>query len=135
MHERWGLGGLESRAAVLQTICVWLILSSFLCLSFTPHVVATGNPSACWLPVALAVVSGKVKVLENRACLEHLLLLSCSHPQWERYCVSFAARVLLQAEVLSSCPVNRTGVPTRLPNALKTAQKHHSLSNVPILDM
>lgn len=30
------------------------------------------NPSACWLPVAIAVVSGSLKVLERRVCLEHL---------------------------------------------------------------
>lgn len=47
---------------------------------FTPHVVATENPSACWLPIAIAVVSGNLKVLERRACLEHLAVPTCSCP-------------------------------------------------------
>lgn len=47
---------------------------------FPPHVVATENPSACWLPVAIAVVSGNLRVLERRACLEHLAAPTCPRP-------------------------------------------------------
>lgn len=55
---------MESRPTFLQIMCLWLIPSSSV-PQFTPHVVATKNPSTCWLPVVIAVVSGNLKVLRE----------------------------------------------------------------------
>lgn len=78
-------------------------------LIFT-HVVATENPSACWPPVAIAVVSGNLKVLERRACLEHLTVPTLH--------LTLAGKV---STVLTYCPQDRCTHPAEGPAACSEA--------------
>lgn len=111
------MGGVESRPALLQIMCLRLMPSSFLCLSS----LLMWLPQRIQVPVAPCSYSSSQREPQGpgeKGLSEHLAAPTCSCKG-----VSFATG--------GGSAVHRTGTPILLQSALQTARKHQGLSNVP----